>query len=208
VGVGPAGAPADPDAGDPAAAGGPDPHPTGHPGPAEPDRPTGDPVTDGDRADRPTVDADRAEPAPADLGGRPDPEIGPGPAEAPDSRGEPAEAPDTRGEPAEAPGTPDEPAGDLVPGAVPADGPAGLWPDGTVERLRGRWQDLQLRFVDDPRGTATEARALVGEAVEALTAALAERRTELDSWTDGDTEQLRVALRRYRDFLEQLFARR
>ncbi|HET9141387.1 MAG TPA: hypothetical protein VFO68_18620, partial [Actinophytocola sp.] len=73
------------------------------------------------------------------------------------------------------------------------------------------WRDVQLRFVDDPRGAADEAQALVGEAVEALTAALTERRTDLDGWRgadadagDSETERMRMAVRGYRDFLDRL----
>jgi hypothetical protein len=101
-----------------------------------------------------------------------------------------------------------EPAG---PAAAAA--PASLWADGATDALRERWRDVQLRFVDDPRGATDEAQALVNEAIDTLTAALAERRSELDGWRSGDgdaggaeteTERLRVAVRDYRDFLDRL----
>jgi hypothetical protein len=101
-----------------------------------------------------------------------------------------------------------EPAG---PAAAAA--PASLWADGATDALRGRWREVQLRFVDDPRGATDEAQALVNEAIDTLTAALAERRSELDGWRSGDgdasgadteTERLRVAVRGYRDFLDRL----
>jgi len=101
-----------------------------------------------------------------------------------------------------------EPAG---PAAAAA--PASLWEEGATAGLRERWREVQLRFVDDPRGAADEAQSLVGEAIDTLTAALAERRSELDGWRTGDggtsqedteTERLRVAVRGYRDFLDRL----
>jgi hypothetical protein len=49
--------------------------------------------------------------------------------------------------------------------------------------------------------------ALVAEAVQTLSAAVADRQRELDSWSHGgghDTEQLRIAVQRYRDFFELL----
>ena len=65
-------------------------------------------------------------------------------------------------------------------------------------------------FVDDPRGSVREADAVLDETVRRLTRMLEERRTKLrDSWHDGDgdalgTEELRVALTRYRDMARQL----
>ena len=73
--------------------------------------------------------------------------------------------------------------------------------------LRDRWQELQLRFVDDPRGVVTEAQSLVAEAIQSLTTALADQQRDLESLAaggNGDTEQLRVALQRYRDFFDRV----
>ncbi|MFI6762972.1 hypothetical protein ACIBF5_27965 [Micromonospora sp. NPDC050417] len=82
----------------------------------------------------------------------------------------------------------------------------------TAERLRERWRDMQLRFVDDPPGALGEARGLVDEAVRSFTSALTEQRTRLDNGdagTDGtgETEHIRLAIRRYRDFLDRLLDR-
>lgn len=81
-----------------------------------------------------------------------------------------------------------------------------IWSEETVNQMRTRWQAVQLRFVDDPAAVAGEMQTLVGEAVQALSAALADRQRELDSWSHGghDTEQLRLAVQRYRDFHEFL----
>ncbi|MEG3637072.1 hypothetical protein [Micromonospora palythoicola] len=93
--------------------------------------------------------------------------------------------------------------------AVPA-GAATLFDDATAQGFRDRWRDVQLRFVDDPRAAAGEAQSLVEEAMEALSAALAEHRNKLGGWQEAgssDTEQLRVAVREYRDFLDRVLGR-
>ncbi len=65
----------------------------------------------------------------------------------------------------------------------------------------------QLRFVDDPRQVAEDARGLVDELFETLTAALARQREQLNSWqADGDTEQYRIIVQRYRTFFDRLLA--
>jgi len=96
---------------------------------------------------------------------------------------------------------------ELLPGDAPAAPVAGLWADGQRDEYRNRWRDVQLKFVDDPKAAAEEAHALVNDAVEALTSSLNRQRDELSGWQGADkhdTEELRVALRRYRDFLDQI----
>lgn len=96
---------------------------------------------------------------------------------------------------------------ELVPGAVTNEPGLGGWSDEDGQAYRDRWREVQLRFVDDPRGAAAEAGTLVGEALDAFTAALARQRQDLDSWqsTEGDdTEIFRVAVRRYRDLLDKV----
>lgn len=112
----------------------------------------------------------------------------------------------------------DEPAGtpdqvestELMPGQAPVEPAATGWTKDAAEDMQARWQELQLRFVDDPGGVAGEARALVAEAVRGLTDALAEEERQLDSWSSaegGDTEQLRVIVQRYRDFFDRMLDR-
>jgi hypothetical protein len=96
---------------------------------------------------------------------------------------------------------------ELVPGAVTNEPGLGGWSDEDGQAYRDRWRDVQLRFVDDPRGAAAEAGTLVSEAVDAFTAALARQRQDLDSWQSSegdDTEIFRVAVRRYRDLLDKV----
>lgn len=93
-----------------------------------------------------------------------------------------------------------------LPSDMPTPPMTSIWSEGTVNQMRMRWQAVQLRFVDDPAAVTGEMQTLVGDAVQALSAALAERQRELDSWSHlgHDTEQLRLAVQRYRDFHEIL----
>ncbi|SCL39227.1 hypothetical protein GA0070624_6493 [Micromonospora rhizosphaerae] len=96
-----------------------------------------------------------------------------------------------------------------TPGAVAAEA-ATLFEPETAQGFRDRWRDIQLRFVDDPRAAVGEAQALVDEAMEALSAALRDQKTKLGGWQESgaaDTEQLRVAVRAYRDFLDRVIGR-
>ncbi|MDG4795920.1 hypothetical protein [Micromonospora sp. WMMD1082] len=93
--------------------------------------------------------------------------------------------------------------------AVPA-GAATLFDDTTAQGFRDRWREVQLRFVDDPQAAVGEAQSLVDEAMQALSAALTEHKNKLGGWQEAgstDTEQLRVAVREYRDFLDRVLGR-
>ncbi|MGI5237457.1 hypothetical protein [Dactylosporangium sp. CA-139066] len=84
---------------------------------------------------------------------------------------------------------------------------AGLWNESDRQRIRGRWQELQLRFIDDPHLVAGEAERLVQEAVASLTASLDQRRGQLHQQRAArglDTENLRASLRDYREFLDRI----
>jgi hypothetical protein len=104
----------------------------------------------------------------------------------------------------------DEPASrdeatDLTPGDGPVPLVAAIWAEGSVRDFRDRWYEAQLRFVDDPRQAALDTRSLANEAVDALTATLASHREQLNSLpTNGDTEQYRVVVQRYRTFFERV----
>lgn len=115
-------------------------------------------------------------------------------------------------------GTPDRAGGPEVDGEPRADRPATgtagqetdsgavLFGDEDVERFRTRWRELQADFVDDPQQAVRGADGLVGEVMSALNEIFARHKSELEGqWQGGgETEQLRVALRRYRSFLDQL----
>jgi hypothetical protein len=85
-----------------------------------------------------------------------------------------------------------------------------LFDDGELSGLRSRWTEVQAAFVDDPRDCVQKADGLVADVVDRLTAGFAAARAELeDQWGKGEqvsTEDLRVALKRYREFFERLLA--
>ncbi|MFD8493820.1 hypothetical protein [Amycolatopsis sp. NPDC059657] len=78
-----------------------------------------------------------------------------------------------------------------------------------VEGFRAQWQELQAAFVDDPRRAVEDADQLVAAIMQSLAATFAEHKRELESqWQQGEapTEDLRVALRSYRSFFNQLLS--
>jgi hypothetical protein len=85
-----------------------------------------------------------------------------------------------------------------------------LFGDGELTQLRARWTEVQSAFVDDPRDCVQKADGLVADVVEELTASFAEARAHLEEqWARGEevsTEDLRIALKRYREFFERLLA--
>jgi len=87
------------------------------------------------------------------------------------------------------------------------EGPA-LFPETDVNNFRKRWTDIQTGFVDEPRRAVEQADALVAEVIKQLANGFAEARSKLEGqWGRGDnvsTEDLRVALQRYRTFFDRL----
>lgn len=76
--------------------------------------------------------------------------------------------------------------------------------------LKSRWDDVQAAFVDDPRECVQKADHLVSDVVEQLTSGFAQARSQLEEqWSRGQeasTEELRVALKRYREFFQRLLS--
>ena len=76
--------------------------------------------------------------------------------------------------------------------------------------LRSRWDDVQAAFVDDPRECVQKADRLVSDVVEQVTTGFADARSRLEEqWSRGQeasTEDLRQALKRYREFFQRLLA--
>jgi len=99
-----------------------------------------------------------------------------------------------------------------------------LVPD--AEQFTAQWQEIQFRFVDDPRGSVTEAADVVAQVTAKMEAAIQERQRAIeerqraiaeqqrslrDQWGEGsnaDTEALRATLRMYKTFLDQLIGPR
>jgi hypothetical protein len=79
-----------------------------------------------------------------------------------------------------------------------------------ITGFRDRWQNVQTGFVDDPKQAVRQADELVAAVISALATTFAEHKSELESqWQQGEpaTEELRIALRRYRSFFDQLLPR-
>jgi molecular chaperone GrpE (heat shock protein) len=76
--------------------------------------------------------------------------------------------------------------------------------------FKRRWDAIQASFVDEPRRAVEEADNLVATAMKRLAEVFASERDNLEGqWDRGDdvsTEDLRVALRRYRSFFGRLLA--
>ncbi len=85
-----------------------------------------------------------------------------------------------------------------------------LFPDDDLSELKSRWSAIQLTFVDEPRRSVEEADGLVASTIKQLAESFASERAKLESqWGKGDdvsTEDLRLALRRYRSFFNRLLA--
>lgn len=83
-----------------------------------------------------------------------------------------------------------------------------LFPSGEGQGYRSRWDAVQTGFVDEPRKAVEEADALVADVMQRLARVFADERAALEQqWAKGDqvsTEELRVALRRYRSFFQRL----
>jgi len=76
--------------------------------------------------------------------------------------------------------------------------------------FRRDWTDIQAGFVDEPRQAVERADALVVTVIKRLAEIFAQERSTLEQqWAKGDdvsTEDLRVALRRYRSFFDRLLS--
>jgi hypothetical protein len=85
-----------------------------------------------------------------------------------------------------------------------------LFPSNELETLRTRWKEIQTAFVDEPRKAVEQADGLVASAMKRLAEVFAEERAGLEKqWDRGDsvsTEDLRVALQRYRTFFDRLLS--
>jgi hypothetical protein len=85
-----------------------------------------------------------------------------------------------------------------------------LFADDQSASYRSRWDEIQARFVDDPRGAVGEADELVSTVIGELESSFRSRRDSLEAgWQEGDdtsTESLRLALQAYRSFFGRLLS--
>jgi HD-GYP domain-containing protein (c-di-GMP phosphodiesterase class II) len=85
-----------------------------------------------------------------------------------------------------------------------------LLPSDEAEQLRSCWNAIQTEFVDDPETSVEAADSLVAQVMQRLAEIFAEERKGLESqWQRGQevsTEDLRIALQRYRSFFNRLLS--
>jgi hypothetical protein len=85
-----------------------------------------------------------------------------------------------------------------------------LFSEETERELRTQWHEIQTGFVDEPRRAVKQADELVARAVQQLTQSFSNQRNDLErEWERTEkisTEDLRLALRRYRSFFERLLS--
>ncbi len=94
------------------------------------------------------------------------------------------------------------------PGANINNQPTPLFSESEVGDFRSRWSDVQAAFVDEPRRAVEDADNLVASLMKKLAEGFANERSRLEGqWDRGDnvsTEDLRLALQRYRSFFDRL----
>jgi hypothetical protein len=87
---------------------------------------------------------------------------------------------------------------------------AALFTQDAAADFRMRWDAVQRGFVDGPQQSVHSADALVAQVIQSLTDSFAEQRASLDAELGqaekATTENLRLALRRYRSFFERLLS--
>ncbi len=85
-----------------------------------------------------------------------------------------------------------------------------LFSGNEANALRAKWDAVQVGFVDAPRDAVEHADNLVAETMKRLAEVFAAERTKLEAqWNKGEdvsTEDLRLALRRYRSFFSRLLS--
>ena len=86
--------------------------------------------------------------------------------------------------------------------------PMPLFTESEMGDFRAQWSKVQTGFVDEPRRTVEDADKLVAAVMRRLEQGFANERSGLEKqWDSGDnvsTEDLRVALQRYRSFFDKL----
>jgi hypothetical protein len=78
-----------------------------------------------------------------------------------------------------------------------------------AEGYNSRWNELKSDFVDEPRRAVRGANELVGEVLDELEELFRSQRADLEHGLDSEettTEDLRLALGRYRSFFDRLLS--
>jgi hypothetical protein len=117
-----------------------------------------------------------------------------------------ADADDRAAEPEMADSSSDSPS--LIPtAAMASESVTDSRPAGDTARAAGPWNEIQAMFVDDPHASIERAAGLVDDRVGELIQSVRDRQHSMQSaWQadDAGTEELRVALQRYRSFWTSL----
>jgi hypothetical protein len=87
---------------------------------------------------------------------------------------------------------------------------AALFAQDVAHDFRSRWDAVQIGFVDDPRRAVQQADELVAQVMKSLAETFAQQRASIEAEVgqadQASTENLRVALRRYRSFFQRLLS--
>jgi len=79
-----------------------------------------------------------------------------------------------------------------------------------ADDFRHRWDAIQIGFVDDPRLAVRQADELVAQVMQSLAETFASQRSAIEAGIgqseQANTENLRVALQRYRSFFQRLLS--
>lgn len=86
--------------------------------------------------------------------------------------------------------------------------PEALFDEEDAKKFHSRWLGIQSKFVDDPRASVKQADDLVADVIKSITMNFSNRRVGLEKqWNSGSdvsTEDLRLAVQRYRSFFDRL----
>jgi len=87
---------------------------------------------------------------------------------------------------------------------------APLFAPDAAKEFRAQWDGVQISFVDDPQQAVRKADELVAQVMKSLADTFSTERAKLEGEVDAteqaSTENLRVALRRYRSFFQRLLS--
>jgi hypothetical protein len=95
-------------------------------------------------------------------------------------------------------------------GSAQAEPLAELFPQDLAEGFRSQWDAVQIGFVDDPKQAVKQADELVAQVMKSLAESFSRQRSSIEGNVGGadqaSTENLRVALQRYRSFFQRLLS--